>query len=137
MADEKQGMVPFVGFAPDDDPLTPGIWLDCDGLVGTKKGFRPEPGDQLAYGTFPSTFILYDRTTPADIYAITFGEVISFGISPGAAKAGILLNNGWNLYVDMAQLKFDQVAHADLIIWDNSHTLLVDEVNGDMLIYAP
>lgn len=34
-------IIPFMGFAPDLDPSTPGIWLDCQNYVPTVKGFEP------------------------------------------------------------------------------------------------
>lgn len=36
-----EGMIKFTGFAPDLDPMTPGIMLDCDKIYPTLKGFRP------------------------------------------------------------------------------------------------
>src|SRR5215831_3298900 len=35
--------VALKGFAPDLDTRTPGIMLDCDGIVPTERGFRPLP----------------------------------------------------------------------------------------------
>lgn len=35
--------VTFIDFAPDEDPITPGILLDCSNMVPTQKGFRTYP----------------------------------------------------------------------------------------------
>lgn len=39
-------MIPLIGFAPDIDPMTPGVISDCDGIIPTLKGFKPEPGEE-------------------------------------------------------------------------------------------
>lgn len=36
--------VPFVGFAPDADPTTPGVMVDCNAVIPTDRGFRSLPG---------------------------------------------------------------------------------------------
>jgi len=36
-------MTPFIGYAPDLDPQTPGIILDCNGVVPSVKGFKAAP----------------------------------------------------------------------------------------------
>lgn len=36
-------MIPFTGFAPDNDPMTPGIIVDCVNLVPTLRGYAGGP----------------------------------------------------------------------------------------------
>jgi hypothetical protein len=45
-------MIPFVGFAPDLDPATPGVITDCDDLLPTVRGFKSMPA-QVAT-TYPA-----------------------------------------------------------------------------------
>jgi hypothetical protein len=39
---------PLLGYAPDADPTTPGVLVDCDLLIPTLKGFKALPGDSNA-----------------------------------------------------------------------------------------
>lgn len=36
-------MIPVAGFAPDVDPVTPGVLTDCDGLIPSERGMRAAP----------------------------------------------------------------------------------------------
>jgi hypothetical protein len=132
-------MVTFIGFAPDLDPETPGGWLDCDGLYGTTKGFRPEPGDTAIFPPIGGVFLLYDRTTPANIYEVVFSQYVTVGRSSGPAVGGILLNDGWIFYINLDQANYDQTPFADVLPWDNSHQFYVDTATYGYpeLIYIP
>jgi len=132
-------MVTFIGFAPDLDPETPGGWLDCDGLIGTTKGFRPEPGDVAIYAPIGGVFLLYDRATPTDIYEVLFSDYVTVNAASGPAVGGILLNDGWIFYINNGMANYDQVPFADVLPWDNSHQFYVDTATYGYpeLIYIP
>ncbi len=46
--------VPFLGFAPDYDPLTPGVLTDCAGIMPTKRGFTPKLSPMPQYPALAS-----------------------------------------------------------------------------------
>jgi hypothetical protein len=45
--------VKLKGFAPDLDPMTPGIFSDCDEMIPSQRGFEPLPGRQLKFSALP------------------------------------------------------------------------------------
>ena len=47
-------VVPLQGFAPDMDPLTPGIFVQTDQLIPTDRGFIPMPQLQQLFPPLPS-----------------------------------------------------------------------------------
>lgn len=135
--DERQAMMPFIGFAPDIDPTEPGIWLDCDGLIGTTKGFRPEPGDLLAFATVGGTFLLYDRDQPTNVYAVAFTDFITVAVSNGPAAGGITLNehtpgNRWNIFIQDGVMMYDDQFFGDTIPWDDPRPFLVNNLDPQL-----
>jgi hypothetical protein len=90
------------------------------------------------------TWLLYDRSFPANIYEVIFhgnsdpvapGQIEVIPAS-GPAVGGILLNDGWSYFIDNDQANHNHAAYSPQIAWDNSHTFYVDLVTED-LVYVP
>lgn len=47
--------VEIIGFAPDADPTTPGVLVDCDAIIPSEKGWRALPGRNLVDNDWNST----------------------------------------------------------------------------------
>jgi hypothetical protein len=87
--------------------------------------------------------LLYDRSHPENIYRVIFheesdpeGAVMEVVRATGTATGGILLNDNWSYFIDEDQANHDQAPYTPQAVWDNSHTLYVDNATGD-LIYFP
>lgn len=52
----------LLGFAPDADPTTPGVMVDCDALIPTRKGFAALPGfvkaESASCSVFPNATVV-------------------------------------------------------------------------------
>lgn len=132
MAEKDEKTLTFIGFAPDFDPMSMALWLDCDGLIGTMKGFRPEPGGVGVYEPIGQTFLLYDRHETNNVYAIVFTEFITIGPSSGPAVAGIDLNEDWAFFIQDGVAQYGQEQLPEDVPWSNIRPFFVDTSDPEL-----
>lgn len=87
----------------------------------------------------PGSFLLYDRSFPANVYQVLFTQFIEVLRAVGPAVGGILLADGWSFFIDNDMANYDQAPYSPQMPWDNSHVFFVDTTTYGYpeLVYIP
>lgn len=71
--------VKLKGFAPDIDPMSPGIFSDCDEIIPSPRGYEPLPGRELKCSALPGpcrgSALAYNMSGASRVVAGTSGNL--------------------------------------------------------------
>lgn len=109
--------VKLKGFAPDVDPLTPGIFADCDEIVPSPRGYEPLPGREQKLPSLGAecrgAILSYNMSGVGRVVAGTQDHLLVYqsGSWLGADRPG-----GYNKAVSSAKWRFCQYGNYTIAV---------------------